>query len=84
MHYCNKCLGTIPNHLPDQKVCSRCVAEDEREAENKRLREIANRRIKALNELLVCYRIGRQPSERLFKELKVTEKKWSKLEGGGD
>ena len=53
------------------------------EKENKRLREIANRRIKALNELLVCYRIGRQPSERLFKELKITEKKWSKLEGGG-
>ena len=42
MHYCNKCLGTIPNHLPDQKVCSRCVAEDERGKENKRLRDVLN------------------------------------------
>ena len=40
MHYCNKCLGTIPNHLPDEKICSRCIAEDELETENKRLREL--------------------------------------------
>ena len=28
MHYCDKCLGTIPNHLPDQRVCSRCEDDD--------------------------------------------------------
>ena len=39
MHYCDKCLGTIPNHLPDDKICSRCVTDDELEAENKQLRE---------------------------------------------
>ena len=65
--------------MTDKVPCYDCL-----EAENKRLREIANRRIKALEELLVCYRIGRQPSEKLFKELEVTEKKWSELEGGSD
>ena len=30
MHLCDKCLGTIPNHLPDQRVCSRCEDEDMR------------------------------------------------------
>ena len=39
MHYCNKCLSSIPNHLPDEKICSRCIAEDELETENERLRE---------------------------------------------
>jgi len=40
---------------------------------------VANRRIKALQQLLVFYRIGGQPTEKLFKELEVTEKKWDKL-----
>ena len=31
------------------------------------------RRIKALEGMLVCYRLGKRPSERLFTELEKTE-----------
>jgi len=39
----------------------------------------ANKRIEALEELLVCYRVGRRPSERLFNELNKTKNKWEEL-----
>lgn len=28
MHLCNRCLGIIPNYLPDKRICGRCEEED--------------------------------------------------------
>ena len=50
MHLCDKCLGTIPNHLPDQRVCSRCVEFAQVQAENKRLREALDDICEGVNE----------------------------------
>ena len=59
----------------------------------KRLKELnremvatADRRVKALEQLLIFYRTGRYPSEKAFNELEVAKRKWDKLkakaEGG--
>ena len=40
---------------------------------------IAAKRIRALEELLVCYRIGRRPTERLLNKLEKTKKLWDDL-----
>ena len=38
---------------------------DDKDAENKRLKEL----LEAKDELLVCYRLGRRPTEKLMKKL---------------
>jgi len=42
---------------------------DQLQADNKRLRE----RLDAVEELNVCYRLGRQPSEKLHRKLEKTK-----------
>lgn len=44
-----------------------------------KLENIALARIAALENLLVCYRIGKQPSQRLFKELERTKTRLAEL-----
>ncbi len=69
--------------------CDRLAAqlEEARERETELLK-IGCRRIEALQNLLGCYRMERQPTEKLFTELGVTERKWeealsrNKQEGG--
>ena len=41
--------------------------------------KMGERRIEALQQLLICYRINRQVSEKLFTELERTEKGWGKI-----
>ncbi len=40
---------------------------------------VASKRIKTLEDLLVCYRLGKRPSEKLFSKLYASEKAWEKL-----
>ena len=68
MHYCNRCSSTIPNHLPDEKICSRCVAEDELKAENKRLREILCDNLLIEGDEVAVLRAENKYLRRLLKE----------------
>ena len=59
---------------------------EELRKENARLKELnremvamADRRIKALEQLLIFYRTGSYPSEKAFNELEIAKRKWDKL-----
>lgn len=62
----------MSNMFDEHYGCGEKIAELEQE--NQRLRELVD----AKNQLLVCYRIGKQPTEKLFDKLKRLEKELEK------
>ena len=65
-------------------LCLECYEKLERENERlEKLREkvykMAERRIEALQQLLVCYRIGKRLTNKLCDELEYTEEGWKEI-----
>ena len=62
--------------------CSNCMADEtERDAWIGAVK-IADNRIEALEDLLVCYRVGKHPTEKLFTKLDKSAKDWKSLKSG--
>lgn len=45
----------------------------------KKLFKISQARINALDDLLVCYRLGKRPSEKLFNRLTISKIAWDEI-----
>lgn len=74
MSVCISQHGEFSSHEPDVlHTCTLCgvLDEDALRAELVRV-DWYRRRVKALEGLLVCYRVGGRPSEKLHKELELT------------
>ena len=52
---------------------------EEIKKETEGIMEVATKRIDALQGLLIFYRIGKRPTEKLFNQLEKTEKDWQSL-----
>ena len=52
-------------------------AKLDRKAVLQEAREIAKARVDALESLLVCYRVGKQPTEKLHSQLSKSAREWN-------